>query len=143
MTVKLFLGGTCGNNNWRDDFIQHLVDNGIDRQVIFNPVVADWNEEAQIAEEKAKAEAEYMLYYIGDPKQEGLNVSGYSLIEATMGLYDKPSTTIVVFDEEGFTNPHVKKSMAQAEKVLRKRFPSAKIFGDVNDAINWFIWRNL
>ena len=139
MGVKLFLGGTCGNNNWRADFIQHLVDNGVPRDMIFDPVVKDWNEAAQKAEEEAKVTAEHMLFFISDPKQEGINISEYSLVEATMGLYDKPETTVVVFDGDAFTNPHVKKAMTQAEKVLRKRFPSALIFSDFNEAANWFI----
>ncbi len=47
MEKLVFLGGTSGNNNWRDHFISILVSKGIKEEILFNPVVKDWNEEAQ------------------------------------------------------------------------------------------------
>lgn len=41
--MKVFLGGTCNNSTWRQNFVIHLSDE-ID---YFNPVVEDWNKEAQ------------------------------------------------------------------------------------------------
>lgn len=139
---KLFLGGTCGNNNWRKGFIKSLIDKGVKPELIFNPVVKDWNEQAMIAEEKAKQVCEFLLYYISDPQQEGINISAYSMVEATMGLYDKPKTTVVVFDKRPFTN-HVLKAIKQAENVLKKRFPDALIFASPEEAINFFILKLL
>ena len=43
---KVFLGGTCNKSKWRDELIDLLK---ID---YFNPVVDDWNEEAQKEEKK-------------------------------------------------------------------------------------------
>lgn len=43
---KVFLGGTTNNTNWRDDLIKKL------KIEYFNPVVDDWNEEAQEREIK-------------------------------------------------------------------------------------------
>lgn len=96
------------------------------------------NAAAQEAEEKAKAESQYLLYYIANPKQEGINISAYSLVEAAMGLYDKLDRTVVVFDLTDIDNPHVVKAMKQCEKVLKKRFPDAKIFGTVEEAVTFF-----
>ena len=48
--MKLFLGGTC-TSNWRNDLIPLLENDGID---YFNPIVDDWNEEAQKREYEEK-----------------------------------------------------------------------------------------
>lgn len=135
MTNKLiFLGGTCGNNNWRNDFTSELVKRGVPPEAIFNPVVPNWTPEDQAKEEEAKSRATSMIFYIADPKQEGINVSAYSLVEATMALYDSPKSTVVVFDTEGQTG-HVLKALKQSEKVLRKRFPNAAIYGTEEEAL--------
>ncbi|SRR6266496_2161524 len=86
MKKLVFLGGTSGNNNWRDHFISILVSKGITKEVLFNPVVKDWNEKAQAREEKVKKEATHLIFYIADPKQEGNPLSTYSMVEATMAL---------------------------------------------------------
>ena len=104
MKKLVFLGGTCANNGWRDGLIAELVDLGISRECLFNPVVANWNEEAQANEEEAKANASHFVFYLADPNQPGNPLSYYSAIEATMALYDHPDTTVVVFDNEGI-NP--------------------------------------
>jgi len=94
MEKLVFLGGTSGNNDWRDNFILTLVSKGVSKEVLFNPVVKDWNEEAQTREEKAKKEATHLIFYIADPKQEGDPLSTYSMVEATMALYanEKPGS---------------------------------------------------
>jgi hypothetical protein len=133
----VFLGGTCGNNNWRDGLIARLVARGVPTGALFNPVVADWNEEAQKYEDEAKKNATYNLFYLGDPQMEDNHVSFYSLLEATMGLYDGPkSKTIVVFDTTGMPK-HAEKANAKACKDLKKRFPKALIFGTLTEAEDW------
>lgn len=137
MTDKLiFLGGTCGANNWRVSFIDELVKRGVKPEAIFNPVVPDWTPEDQAKEEDAKARATQMVFYIANPKQEGVNVSSYSLVEATMALYDSPETTVVIFDDDGITG-HALKALKQSEKVLKKRFPSAAIYYDTGKALDF------
>ena len=63
--MKVFLGGTCNGSKWRDQLIPLLK---ID---YFNPVVKDWNEEAQAEEERQKAESDFCLYVI-TPKMTGM-----------------------------------------------------------------------
>lgn len=133
MAVELFLGGTVGKNPWRAEFTQRLVSAGIGRAALFDPVRQEWNREAQIAEEQAKAEARFLLFYIGHPMQKGISISGYSLVEATMALYDRPAATVIVFDKAGFTG-RVLAAMNQCEHVLRRRFPAANIFEGLRDA---------
>jgi len=136
MKKLVFLGGTAAKSNWRDGLIEALVDRGVLADALFNPVVKDWNTEAQRREEAAKAEASHLVFYIADPKQEGNPLSAYSMVEATMALYDKPECTVVVFDTDGM-NGHPLKAMNQTLKVLKARFPDANIFGMRQDAINW------
>ena len=97
----------------------------------------DWNEAAQQAEEEAKKVSEFLMFCIGNPRQEGVNISAYSLVEATMGLYDKPDRTVLVFDLTDLTAP-VLKAMTQCQKVLKSRFPEANIFGTLNEAVDFF-----
>lgn len=124
----VFLGGTCGNNNWRDKVIHDLEQEGISREMLFNPVVADWTAECQAAEDQAKSTAPVVVYYLASPQdQDNPNsTSAYSMVEATMALYDDPRRAVVVFDEEGLSG-HVLKVMRKVEKDLRKRFPQGAI----------------
>jgi hypothetical protein len=133
----VFLGGTVGNNNWREQFAAELVAVGVPAEDIFNPVVKDWNDAARLAEEAAKKEAAFLMFYIANPQQEGLNISAYSLVEGTMGLYDKPEQTVIVFDLSGIDNAHVIKAMNQCQKVLKTRFPNANIFGTTQEAVQF------
>jgi hypothetical protein len=135
--IRIFLGGTVGKNNWRESFTKQLVDRGYNPKTIFNPVVADWNAEAQAAEEAAKAFAEYHMYYIADPQQEGLSISGYSMVEATIALNDYPSSTVVVFDMDGMEG-HALKAMKQTLAILKTRFPDRYILPSQEAAIDWF-----
>ena len=134
----VFLGGTCGNNNWRSGLIARLVARGAPAEALFNPVVADWNEEAQKREDEAKENAAYTLFYLGDPQMDDNRVSFYSLLEATMGLYDDPARTIVVFDTTGMPK-HAEKASSKACKDLKKRFPHGLIFASLSEAEDWLV----
>jgi hypothetical protein len=131
-----FLGGTVANNDWRSFLIQDLAARGIASDCLFDPVVKDWNEEAQAREEAAKRDASHLVFYIADPKQDGNPLSAYSMVEATMALYDKPERTTVVFDSAGMLG-HPAKAMAQALRVLKARFPDANILGSYEEAVAW------
>ena len=56
--MKVFLGGTINGSRWRENLIPKLK---ID---YFNPVVDDWNEEAQLIEEREKESSDYLLFVI-------------------------------------------------------------------------------
>lgn len=132
----VFLGGTAANNDWRSNFVATLIVRGVPEERLFNPVVKDWNEDAQRREETAKVAADYLIFYIADPKQDGNPLSAYSMVEATMALYDKPERTVVVFDTEGMDG-HPLKVMEQTLRVLKTRFPQANIFGGRQKVIDW------
>lgn len=137
MTNLIFLGGTVGNNNWRSEFTANLISLGFSSNEIFNPVVSDWNEEAQKREEEAKKNATHFIFYIASPQQEGNSLSAYSMVEAAMALYDEPETTVVIFDTIGMDG-HALKAMNQTAKVLKNRFPKGNIFTSTKEALVWF-----
>jgi len=68
---KVFLGGTCNGSQWREILIPKLK---ID---YFNPVVEDWNEEAQRNEEREKDKKCNIKLYVITPKMTGV----YSIAE--------------------------------------------------------------
>lgn len=68
---KVFLGGTCNESTWRDYIINNLKIN------YFNPVVDDWNEEAQEKENVEKYENCNLHLYVITPKIKGV----YSIAE--------------------------------------------------------------
>lgn len=86
--MNLFLGGTC-TSKWRDNLIPLLDSNGID---YFNPIVDDWNEEAQKREYEAKNNCSHMLYII-TPLMEGV----FSIAEAVDDSNKRPDKTIFIY----------------------------------------------
>jgi len=137
MSPFVFLGGTVGKSNWREPFTKRLMEAGVPADRIFNPVVPEWTAECQEAEDIAKRDSEHLLFYICDPEQGGNAISGYSLVEATMCLYDRPQSTVVVFDLSGITG-HVLKSLIKCKRDLRARFPEGHIFSTADDAVAYF-----
>ncbi len=136
---QVFLGGTCGSNPWREQLvIPGLLARGIPAQALFNPVVAQWDAQAQAREDEAKRTATYQLYVIAnpDPQAQTANLSAYSLVELVMALYDAPERTVVVFATTGMAD-HTAKAIRKAAQDLYERFPSAPIFTDYTDAVEW------
>jgi hypothetical protein len=124
---QVFLGGTCGRNTWRNELISALVAQGVSQDALFNPVVEHWTAECQAVEDQVKATAPIVVYYLASPKDDNPNsVSAYSLVEATMALYDDGDRAVIVFDTDGLSG-HVRKVMKKVENDLRKRFPQAAI----------------
>ena len=80
---KVFLGGTCNGSAWRHELVPMLT---ID---YFNPVVSDWNEEAQREEIKQRELCDYVLYTI-TPRMTGV----YSIAEAVDDSNKRPEKTI-------------------------------------------------
>lgn len=133
MKKMIFLGGTVGKNNWREDFIEYLKLLGIKDSEIFNPIVTLWDDSARAHEEEMKRKCSHHLFYIGNPAVNVNRLSAYSMVEATMSLYDKLHTTVVVFDHDQI-GQDVANSLKQAEYVLRVRHPQAKIVNSLTEA---------
>lgn len=65
---RIFLGGTCGNSTWRNDLMPILKEKDIE---YFNPVVADWNEEAKQREDEEKNVKCDTLLFVITSEQKG------------------------------------------------------------------------
>jgi hypothetical protein len=139
----VFLGGTCGDNNWRKEIVIPLFESyGISSDSLFDPVVEHWDAEAQAREDDAKRTARFMLFVIAspDPQSGTANVSAYSLVELIMGLYDDPDRTVAVFDTIGMAS-HAAKAINKSFKDLLTRFPGAPIFSTYGGAVTWIAQR--
>ncbi len=109
---KVFLGGTTNNTNWRDDLIKKL------KIEYFNPVVDDWNEEAQEKEIRERKTSDYVLYVI-TPKMKGV----YSVAEVIDDSNKRPDKTIFCYleeDDEQIFDTHQKKSLDMVGKMVKE-----------------------
>ncbi|HEY0754250.1 MAG TPA: hypothetical protein VGD98_09830 [Ktedonobacteraceae bacterium] len=140
MERTIFLGGTVGAHPWREQIvIPGLLAKGVPEQAIFNPVVTSWDEAAQQREDQAKADPTYLLLYVlasPEYQPESVTVSGYSLVEAVMSLYEAPRRTVLVFDT-ALMSRRTAKGMRKAAQDLQERFPTAPIFLTYAEAIVW------
>lgn len=84
--MKVFLGGTCNDSQWRSQLIPHL------NCEYFNPVVDDWTPECQEEELRQRKSCDYVLYVI-TPAMVGT----YSIAEAVDDSNKRPSQTIFCY----------------------------------------------
>lgn len=126
---KVFLGGTTNDSNWRDKLIDDLK---ID---YFNPVVDDWNEEAQKNEIKERKDSDFVLYVI-TPKMEGV----YSIAEVVDDSNKRPEKTIFAYiNEDGkeFSDHQVKSLDMVGEMVKENGGKWFKSLGEISDYLNF------
>lgn len=81
--MKVFLGGTCNNSQWREELMPMLDCS------YFNPVVEDWTPECQAEEERQKEICDYLLYVI-TPQMKGV----YSIAEVVNDSNNQKKTTL-------------------------------------------------
>lgn len=123
MGNKVFLGGTCNNSKWRELLIKKLK---ID---YFNPVVDDWNEEAQKKEVYERKNCSFVLYVI-TPLMKGV----YSIAEVVDDSNKRPKKTIFcVLEKEGEENfdKSSLKSLNQVKKMVEEN--GAKVFDTIDE----------
>lgn len=110
---KVFLGGTWGSSKWRDELIAKLTNVNY-----FNPIVDDWNEEAQQRERFERENDDYVLYVI-TPKMEGV----YSIAEVIDDSNKRPEKTLfcVLYEDGNSTfNENQKKSLEQVKTMVER-----------------------
>ena len=110
---SVFLGGTCNGSTWRDELISMLDSNKINA---FNPVVDDWNEEAQAKEDYHKENDDICLYVL-TPEMVGV----YSVFEVAMDSCKRPGKVMacILPERDGKTfDPFVQKNMNKIKKDL-------------------------
>lgn len=107
---EVFLGGTCNETTWRDELISKLKIN------YFNPIVKDWNKQAQENELKKRETCDYLLYVI-TPKMQGV----YSIAEVIDDSNKRPNKTIFCFleyDGKKYFDESQKKSLRAVGKLV-------------------------
>lgn len=116
--MEVFLGGTTNNTTWRNDLIPKLAIK------YFDPVVKDWNEEAQKKEIEKRQTCDFVLYVI-TPKMTGV----YSIAEVVDDSNKRPKKTLFcVLNKDGddeFTK-HQTKSLEMTKKMVKEN--GAKVF---------------
>jgi len=127
MKKRVFLGGTYNNSTWRDEIIRYFNDLNVN---YFNPVVDDWNEEAQKNELRERETCDFCLYTI-TPKMTGV----YSIAEVVDDSNKRPKKTIFVIlekdEDKSFSNQEMRSLQAVAGLVKRN---GAKVFYDLKSA---------
>lgn len=125
--MKVFLGGTCNNSTWRNRFIPMLTIG------YFNPVVEDWDEEAQARELKERETCDFVLYCI-TPKMTGV----YSIAEAVDDSNKRPTKTIFIRlrDDEDTTFDNGQwRSLSMVSQMIKKN--GGNVFSDLKSAANF------
>lgn len=129
---KVFLGGTTNNSNWRDSLTEKL------KLDYFNPVVKDWNEEAQNEEIKQRKECDYVLYVI-TPKMEG----AYSVAEVVDDSNKRPKKTIFAYlleDDGKEWTKHQIKSLDMIGRMVKDN--GAKWFKTLDEVADYLNFEN-
>lgn len=127
VTKKAFLGGTCNDSLWRDEFTKLLK---IDS---FNPVVKDWNDAAQAEEVKQRQECDFVLYVI-TPRMEGV----YSIAEVVDDSNKRPEKTVFCYietDGDAKFSTHQLKSLKQTAKMITEN--GAKSFTSLSELADY------
>ncbi len=127
MSKRVFLGGTCNASLWRNRMVVYLVNSGLE---YFNPVVDDWNLEAQANEFRERKECDFCLYTI-TPKMTGV----YSIAEVIDDSNKRPEKTVLVLlrndEDERFTEGQWKSLNAVARMVKHN---GGTVFGSLKHA---------
>ena len=109
----VFLSGTVGENNWREQLIPMLT------VASFNPVVADWSKDDYLNEEIAKQEASILLFVIA-PDHQG----PYSFVEAAVAAckvcYLRQNKRAILTVLDSLTNDDQRHSLAAIDSLLQK-----------------------
>lgn len=130
--MKVFLGGTCNESNWRNVIISML---NID---YFNPVVDDWTEECMKKELEERQTCDFCLYTI-TPKMTGV----YSIAEVVDDSNKKPNKTILVTlrdDGENSFDDAQWKSLKAVAKMVKNN--GGQIFDNLRSAANFMNIKN-
>ena len=122
----IFLGGTAGCNNWREEFIGRLVERGVPRE---------W-----FGESVTQRDAALLVFYLGDPKEPGNPLSAFSLVEATVAACKNPDRSLLIFEPAGLED-HARQVYEQTEALLREQCPKLPIFRGTGPALDWIAER--
>lgn len=120
--MKVFLGGTFDDSNWRDLLIPKL------KCDYFNPVVEDWTPECQEEELRQREECDYVLYVITP-----LMIGTYAIAEAVYDSNKRPTKTIfciLVNDSGSQFNYGQIESLKAVSAMIRQKGGESLIIND-------------
>lgn len=110
----IFLGGTCADSTWRQEFLARW--KKIDTKTkCFNPVVDDWNEEAQKKEEETKNNARVNLFVI-TPEMIG----PFSCVEAVECAHKDENVFFAVYDKHNAFDSRILNSIKATGKLVEE-----------------------
>lgn len=125
--MKVFLGGTCNESQWREELISML---SID---YFNPVVEDWTPECMEEEIRQRGVCDYCLYTI-TPRMMGL----YSIAEVVDDSNKRPQKTVLcILKKDGeltFSKGQIK-SFGQVARMVKSN--GGQCFYNLNDVAKY------
>ena len=130
--MRIFLGGTCADTTWRDEFIKEIEPAGIE---YFNPVVKDWTPECQAIEEDEKNNKCDTHLYVITKEMMGT----YSIAEIVNSAWQSVvyGTTVnfVVFAvlDEGTWQKHERKSFDAIMRLVKDIAPHNSVVCYVKD----------
>lgn len=125
--MKVFLGGTANNSNWRNYIIENI------KMDYFDPIVENWDEEAKQQEILERELCDWVLYVIS-PKMIGV----YSIAEAVYDACKRPGKTlfcVLETDEEYEFTSHQISSLKSTEKLIESC--GARVFNNLDEIINF------
>lgn len=135
---KVFLGGTCGSNRWREEIVvPGLLERGIAPEQIFNPVVEHWTPADQEREDEAKRTYPIVLFTIAsvDPSRDEVReTSAYSMVEATRAALTYPERAVIMIDTTGLAR-RTAKGINKAAQDWQEDAPELPIFRDYSALI--------
>jgi hypothetical protein len=115
---KVFLGGTCNNDNWRNLVMKELKKLKYD---FFNPVVKEWKpEDLEIENNEKENECDIHLYCITS-KMTGV----YSIAELIESCFNKEKIVIYIVLEDDFEESQIK-SLKAVNTILEKHSENSK-----------------
>ncbi len=110
--MEIFLGGTCNGSDWRERLKPLLT---VD---YFDPVVSDWNEEAQRREIEKRKTCDLIVYVI-TPRMTGV----YTVAEAVDDSNKRPERTVFcvlpIDSDLAFDEGQMKSLRAVADMIQR------------------------
>jgi hypothetical protein len=136
---KVFLGGTCNESTWREH-IKPLLN-----IPYFDPVVEDWNEEAQREEERQKDSSDIHLYVITKEMTGVFSIAEAvdsawrsSLSKTNKFKFPGPKHTVMCVIPEGFDKRQLKSLRAVGRLVNNRGEKYFESLNEVADFINSF-----
>lgn len=134
----IFMGGTCNESTWRNEFIKIWDKSDNDKikdYKLFNPVVDNWTHEDEKKENEIKANAKLNMFVI-TPEMLG----SYSIAEA-VDCSHTSKVFFAIYDNSDRFEDSVKKSFNAVGNIIKKNGGMYDTYNDMNklveDVINF------